>query len=189
MSDFMIHLRKKLINGWNRAFYIGKYKDFPEWCDSHNLKFDRSFFRADLEGRPIAKIESCKIKVGNLRTDLFGAKYKMRDSLVMMSLKGEVEYSTYLTKLESSGDFSHRWLDNGYPFNILEHLRENPDFLTKCPVVVNNKDVIQDGQHRACCFLIDNGEDALIPAIRIYTLPAEGSLIQKLARHLFGKQQ
>lgn len=182
MIERLVALRKKIINGWNRAAYIGKYKDFPSWCDINAVSYDKAFYEAELKDRPIARIELCRVRLGNLRTDLFGSKYKMVDSPVYKCLKGEMPYSTYVAKLNKTGDFSHDGMGEGYPFELLEWTRNNADADMKWPIVVNPKDVIQDGQHRACCYLLERGEDAFVPAVRVYTLPAGGSFLQKILR-------
>ena len=177
MIEWLVTFRKRLINGWNRAFFLGEYKDFPGWCEKRAVQFDRAFYEAELMQRPIARIELCRVKVCNLKTTLFGQKYRMKDSLVFRSLVGEAPYSDYVARLNETGDFSHEGLQNDYPSAVLAWIRQGG--AKQWPIVINPKDMILDGQHRACCYLFEKGENVLVDAIRVYTLPVGGSLLQK----------
>ena len=180
----LIKLRKKIINGFNRALYLGRYVDFPAWCTEHGVWFDKSFYRRLLANRPIAKIERCKVRLGDLRTRLFGTQYAMKDSLAYRSLKGEVKYSEYVAKVHNIGDHSLDGRNDRWPFEMMEWLDNDKDSFKARPVIVNPKDAILDGQHRSCVLLLKYGEDYKIDAVRIYTLPAEGSLLQKTIRKI-----
>lgn len=185
MMEWLVTFRKRLINGWNRALYLGEYKDFPRWCEGRAVQFDRAFYEAELMQRPIARIELCRVKVGNLRTSLFGQKYRMKDSLVFRSLVGEVPYSDYVTRLNATGDLSHEGLQNDYPSTVLAWIKQGG--AKQWPIVINPKDMILDGQHRACCYLFEKGENAIVDAVRVYTLPVGGSLLQKALAALRGR--
>ena len=182
MSNILVKWRKKLINGFNRAFYFGRYVDFPAWCNEHGVRFDEACYQRLLSERPVAKIERCKIRIGDLRTRLFGVKYAMKDSPVYRSLRGEAKYSEYVANLQAIGDYSHNSKDDSWPFEVLEWLDRDKDVLKTWPVIVNPKDAILDGQHRSCALLFKYGEDYKIDAIRVYMLPSSGSLVQKVCR-------
>ena len=44
--------------------------------------------------------------------------------------------------------------------------------------------MILDGQHRSCCMLMDRGENYMASAVRIFFLPCEGSLFQRVGEKI-----
>lgn len=184
MINWFILFRKRVINGFNRAFYLGAYKNFPVWCSANNIQFDIDFYDKDLKDRPIAHIERCKIKVGDLRTCLFGLKYPMGESLVYKSLTGDVPYSKYRKMLDESGDLSHHDAPDNHSKQVEDWVLSDEAISKNWPIIVNPKNYILDGQHRACAYLHKFGENHKVNAVRIYTLPATGSLLQKIIKRL-----
>ena len=171
-------LRLRLVNAFNRAFRVSAPLDFPSWCAANGVEFDRSFYETELAPRPIARIERCRARVGDLRTNLFGVRYAMRDSPVYKAMKGEAPYSQYVERLDASGDLSHHGRGEDWPAFVLDWTANSPE-ASRWPVIINQRDTILDGQHRACAALARGGEDAMIDAVRVFTLPASGSLLSK----------
>lgn len=177
--------RNKFLNGWHRAVFIGKYVDFPEWCIKHNVCFDNEFYDLEVRHRPIVRCEFCKVPVGCLQSLHLGTRYKMKDSLVFKSLQGKVPYKQYKDACEKFGDISRRGKSDDYQYEILEWARSSMD-KKLWPIIINQKNIILDGQHRACCALLDHGEESLVEAVRIFFLPDSGSLLQKIWKCFLG---
>lgn len=185
MMGILIALRKKLINCLNRAFYFGQYRDFQAWCGWHCVKFDESWFNEEwwqwLKDKPIARIERCKVRIGDLRILLFGRKYAVKDTLCYQIFMGGGQYSEWIVKLQATGDHDKDGRDDGYAQSLVQWI--DKDVIKGKPIVITTKDMILDGLHRTCAMLLKYGENYRIDAIRVYMLPAEGSLLQKIYRN------
>lgn len=169
----------KVINALNRFAYLGSGVSFPAYCEERGYSFNREVYGKLLADRPIVRIEECRIPVGELKTRLFGTTYKMSDALPYKAMCGEVEYSEYTDKLKGLTERSSFERGENYAAEILAKLK-NEGFDPKCPIIVNNKNLIIDGQHRSCSMLHLFGPDYRIPALRIYTLPISGSFLGRL---------
>lgn len=169
MVIMLDRLKCRLLNGWNRVFFHGPSLSFPSYCEEHGFCFDKEFYRTALQHRPIARIENVLLPVGVLRTALFGKKYLMRDSMVYKALKKEIPYTDYVAKLNAYGDLSHKGKDESHLQSILAKI-ETPE-AAKWPIIVNHKNYILDGQHRACSYLFKFGEKKRVDCIRVFTVP------------------
>lgn len=129
---------------------------------------DEDFFYRTLETKPIYKYEIVDVKLKDIKR-IWGRK--------TMSLSECAPYK-YLAehKVSEYEQYCEYHQENNLPemsrerYDALINSIENHGFNERNIIVINQDNVIQDGQHRSCCLLYKYGGDYTVKALKVYFL-------------------
>ena len=133
--------------------------------DDQRFKLDDNFFFRILESKSIRKYEVIKMPIKDIIRIWNGKKLSLKDCAPYYYLKGNKEiYQEYCS--------IHK--ESNLPLMSEERYKELIDsierngFDRRYMIVVNQDNVLQDGQHRACYLLYKYGEDYEADVLKLY---------------------
>ena len=166
--------RRKIIwfchNHFRKKYMFLKMKNDPRFMIKEP-RFNGDDFLNMLLYRPIKKYEVCKIKLGDIRQLSIGRSsnrvvMKLSDASPYKYLVNNENkiYEEYCEKVKAVGDV--RSMEQ-FKKLIAQVEQENYD-IKKGAIVLNDKNILMDGQHRACIMLKKFGSDYVVDVVRLY---------------------
>jgi len=133
--------------------------------DDDRFIIDDNFFYRLIEGRQLEKYEVIKMPIKDIRRIWNGRKIQIKECQPYRYLMGYTnEYSEYCDIHEAS-DLP---LMTKERFDALIKSIEEEGFNSKSVIIVNQDNILQDGQHRACYHLYKYGEDCEVNVLKLY---------------------
>ena len=138
-----------------------------ELLSDKRFKIDSYALNNHLQISKIISYEIVNIPVGSIlrqkNNRIFNIKYS--DPSMYLQTKNIDEYNKYCKHLTVKGDKEHHNIEI---FNELIKSIDKEDYdISKGIIVINQLNIIMDGQHRAAIILNKYGEDFVIPVLRI----------------------
>ncbi len=161
--------RRKIIwfchNHFRKKYMFLKMRNDPRFMIKEP-RFNGDDFLNMLLYRPIKKYEVCKIKLGDIRRSWNGVVMKLSDVSPYKYLVNNENkiYEEYCEKVKAVGDV--RSMEK-FKKLIAKVEQENYD-IKKGAIVLNDKNILMDGQHRACIMLKNFGPDYVVDVVRLY---------------------
>jgi len=150
-----------------RKIQARSYRRYSSLCllDDSRFVIDNNCFYRLFENRQIEKYEVVDIKINDIYRIWNDKKIKLKDCAPYKYLLGyREEYYKYCMIHENSDLplMSKERYDN-----LIDSIEKN-GFDDKYIIIVNQDNVIQDGQHRACYYAYKNGLDSTVRVLRIF---------------------
>lgn len=136
------------------------------------MEFSPDFVWLNLELYFIEKAERVKIRLGDIKRVYFDGTIKnLKECEPYKYLQGDKKIYEQYVEYHKKNKMQTMTVDR-YE-KLIKSIKEN-GYLEKYPIVVDGKNQIIDGQHRACILMFEKGEDFEVEVIRF--TPAEINL-------------
>lgn len=135
--------------------------------DDPRFRIDDEFAFFSLEHRLIKKYELVTLRLGDIRRNWKENIIPLRECMpykYLMTGNPEV-YEEYMRQ---NAQYYKLDIMSRERFDALIRSMEGNGFTDQTAVVVNGRNIVQDGQHRCCYLIYRYGEDYEIPCVRIY---------------------
>ena len=161
-----------------------KYSPEKLWNDTR-FNLDDEFVYFSLELKKIARYELINLPLRDIRRQWLRKPIRLKDCLPYKYLvTGDPKIYDEYCKLNKR--YYNLDIMSQERFDTLIQSMEENTFDERNVIVVNQHNVLLDGQHRCCYMLYKYGEECTVPALRIY-LADELSLKSRVRRMLEAK--
>lgn len=136
--------------------------------EDNRFDLDEDFFYRTLETKPIYKYEIIDIKLKDIRRIWNGKTLKLSECAPYKYL-AEHQVSEYEKYCEYHHNNNLPEMSKERYDSLINSIEEN-GFNSRNIIVINQDNVIQDGQHRSCCLLYKYGGEYTVKALKVYFL-------------------